>query len=108
MTELTEIWKEASSQNNSALRQANSIMDLSHLKTDSNNPKFQKRLTSMKNRQQEYMMSILRRKGQLIALPDGGTIILSAPNMTAFTIPMSLKRKPIELWKESEKIWLNM
>ena len=64
MTELTEIWKEANSQNNAALRQANSIMDLSHLKNDLNNPEFQKRLTSMKNRQQEYMMSLLRRKSE--------------------------------------------
>ena len=105
MTELTEIWKEANPQNNVALRQA---MDLSHLKKDLQSPEFQKRLVSMKNRQQQYIMNILRRRGQIVELPNGGNIILAAPNMTTFTIPISLKRKPIELWTQEEQRWLNM
>ena len=108
MTELTEIWKQANPQNNVALSFANKRIDLSHLKKDLNNPEFQKRLASMKTRQQEYMMNLLRKKGQLIQLQDGGSTIISSPNMTAFTIPISLKRKSIELWTEAEKIWLNM
>ena len=108
MTELTEIWKQANPQNNFAVLQPKNTMDLSHLKKDLENPEFQKRLASMKNRQQQYIMSILRRRGQLVELPNGGNIILAAPNMTTFTIPISLKRKPIEHWTEEEQIWLNM
>jgi FMN-dependent NADH-azoreductase len=108
MTELTEIWKQANPQNNVTFRQSNNIMNLSHLKKDLQSPEFQKRLASMKNRQQQYIMSILRKRGQLVELPNGGNIILAAPNMTTFTIPISLKRKPIELWTDEELIWLNM
>ena len=115
MTELSAIWKQAKQQNDIEVRRqrmvafpGKNMMDLSHLKQDLNNPEFQKRLTSMKNRQQEYVINILRQRKQLIELPDGGSVIISAPNMNSFTIPIGLKRKPVELWSQSEKIWLNM
>ena len=123
MTELTGIWKLSKQQNDVAIRtgdvvglrkermccfSTNDIMNLSHLKQDLNNPEFQKRLTVMKNRQQEYIINLLRKRGQLIDLQDGGSIIISAPNMTAFTIPITLKRKPVQLWSQAEQIWLNM
>ena len=108
MTELTEIWKQSNPQLNQAFQRAGNGMDLSHLMNDLKDPEFQKRLTSMKTRQQEYIMTLLRRRGQLIELPDGGSIIITGPNLTSFTIPLSLKKKPVEYWTENEKIWLNM
>ena len=112
MTELTEIWKLSNYHNDLPSRKEvvspNGVMDLSHLKQDLNDPEFRKRLDKLKNRQQEYMTSILRKKGQIINLVGGGSIVISSPNMTAFTIPTILKRKPVELWSESERIWLNM
>ena len=108
MTELTEIWKQSNPQLNQAFKRAGNGMDLSHLMNDLKDPEFQKRLTSMKTRQQEYIMTLLRRRGQLIELPDGGSIIITGPNLTSFTIPLSLKKKPVEYWTENEKIWLNM
>ena len=108
MTELTEIWKQANLQNNAASLGGANGMDLSHLMKDLKDPEFQKRLTSMKSRQQEYIMTLLRRRGQLIKLPDGGSIIITGPNLTSFTIPLSLKKKPVEYWTVDEKIWLNM
>ena len=91
MTELTEIWKQSNPQLNQAFQRAGNGMDLSHLMNDLKDPEFQKRLTSMKTRQQEYIMTLLRRRGQLIELPDGGSIIITGPNLTSFTIPLSLK-----------------
>ena len=112
MTELTEIWKLSNYHNDLPSRKGalspNGVMDLSHLKQDLNDPEFRKRLDKLKNRQQEYMTSILRKKGQIINLDGGGSIVISSPNMTAFTIPTILKRKPVELWSEAERIWLNM
>ena len=108
MTELTEIWRQANLVDNPASKGPSNGMDLSHLMNDLKDPEFQKRLTSMKTRQQEYIMTLLRRRGQLIELPDGGSIIITGPNLTSFTIPLSLKKKPIEYWTENEQIWLNM
>ena len=108
MTELTEIWKQSNPQLNQVFQRAGNGMDLSHLMNDLKDPEFQNRLTSMKTRQQEYIMTLLRRRGQLIELPDGGSIIITGPNLTSFTIPLSLKKKPVEYWTENEKIWLNM
>ena len=108
MTELTEIWKETNLVNNPAAQKSGNGMDLSHLMNDLKDPEFQKRLTSMKTRQQEYIMTLLRRRGQLIELPDGGSIIITDPNLTSFTIPLSLKKKPVEYWTKNEQIWLNM
>ena len=112
MTELTEIWKLSNYQNDMSSRKEalspKGVIDLSHLKHDLNDPEFRKRLDKLKNRQQEYMTSILRKKGQIIDLVGGGSIVISSPNMTSFTIPNLLKRKPVELWSEVERIWLNM
>lgn len=108
MTELTEIWKQVNPQNNQLMQSGGNGMDLSHLMNDLKDPEFQKRLTSMKTRQQEYIMTLLRRRGQLITLPDGGSIIITGPNLTSFTIPLSLKKKPVDYWTEAERIWLNM
>ena len=108
MTELTKIWKQEMPQHTTGNRYSNPNIDLSHLKKDLNNPEFQKKLKTMKNRQQEYIMNLLKRKGQIIELSGGGSIIISGPNMTSFTIPISLKKKPIEHWSEMDKIWLNM
>ena len=108
MTELTEIWKQSNLVNNPASQRSGNGMDLSHLMNDLKDPEFQKRLTSMKTRQQEYIMTLLRRRGQLIELPDGGSIIITGPNLTSFTIPLSLKKKPVEYWTGNELIWLNM
>ena len=69
MTELTEIWKEVNPQNNLVMQPRGNSMGLSHLMNDLKDPEFQKRLTSMKTRQQEYIMTLLRRRGQLIKLP---------------------------------------
>ena len=108
MTELTEIWKEVNPQNNLVMQPRGNSMGLSHLMNDLKDPEFQKRLTSMKTRQQEYIMTLLRRRGQLIKLPGGGSIIITGPNLTSFTIPLSLKKKPVDYWTEAEQIWLNM
>ena len=108
MTELTEIWKQVNPRNNQLMQSGGNGMDLSHLMNDLKDPEFQKRLTSMKTRQQEYIMTLLRRRGQLITLPDGGSIIITGPNLTSFTIPLSLKKKPVDYWTEAERIWLNM
>ena len=108
MTELTEIWKEVNPQNNLVMQRGGNSMGLSHLMNDLKDPEFQKRLSSMKTRQQEYIMTLLRRRGQLIKLPGGGSIIITGPNLTSFTIPLSLKKKPVDYWTEAEQIWLNM
>ena len=82
--------------------------NLDHLKKDLNDPEFQKRMKHMKTKQQEYMMTLLRKRGQLIELEGGGTRIIASPNLTSVFIPIALKNKPIELWTRSEQIWLNM
>ena len=50
----------------------------------------------------------LRNLGQVKDLPGGGLIILSSPNLPSFTVPRRLKLKPIDLWEQADRIWLNM
>ena len=108
IAELTKIWKQANPPNDAALRQKNKIMDLNQLNVPLQKPEFQNRLASKKNPQQQFTINLLRRKGQLVKLPNGGNIVLSSPNMKTSAIPRSLKKKPIELWTEEETNWLNM
>ena len=51
---------------------------------------------------------MLRNLGQVKDSPGGGLIILSSPNLPSFTVPRRLKLKPIDLWEEADRIWLNM
>ena len=54
-------------------------------------------------------VTTLRQKGQVNDLPfDGGSVIISSPDMSPFHMPKSLKRKPIQLWDQKDYIWLNM
>ena len=50
----------------------------------------------------------LRGRGQVTDLPHGGSIIVSSPNTPTFIIPKNLKKKPVELWLQADRIWLNM
>ena len=51
---------------------------------------------------------VLRNLGQVKDLPGGGLIILSSPNLPSFAVPRRLKLKPIDLWEQADRIWLNM
>ena len=53
-------------------------------------------------------MMILRKRGQLLDLPDGGARIKFSPTMPPITIPPNLRFIPIESWNKVDQVWLNM
>ena len=53
-------------------------------------------------------VELLRNLGRVKDLPNGGSVILSSPNLTSFHIPRRLKMKNVLLWENSDHIWLNM
>merc|ERR1711981_483127 len=53
-------------------------------------------------------MMILRKRGQLLDLPDGGARIKFSPTMPPITIPPNLRFIPIESWNKVDQVWLNI
>ena len=49
----------------------------------------------------------LKEEGILKEHPTGGHIIESTPENLNFSFPLNLKDKPIDLWNEEDRIWLN-
>ena len=49
----------------------------------------------------------LEEEGILKEHLTGGHIIESTPENLNFSLPLNLKDKPINLWTEEERIWLN-
>ena len=49
----------------------------------------------------------LKEEGILKEHPTGGHVIESNPKNLDFSFPLSLKDKPINLWNEEDRIWLN-
>ena len=49
----------------------------------------------------------LKEEGILKEHPKGGHVIESSPKNLDFSFPLSLKDKPINLWNDEDRIWLN-
>ena len=54
-------------------------------------------------------LRLLREKGQVIDLPEGGSHIISSPELMPFRIPsFQLRVTPINSWQDMDKVWLNV
>ena len=49
----------------------------------------------------------LKEEGILKEHPTGGHVIESSPENLNFSFPLNLNDKPIDLWNEEDRIWLN-
>ena len=49
----------------------------------------------------------LEEEGILKEHPTGGHVIESTPENLNFSFPLNLKDKPIDLWSDEDRIWLN-
>ena len=49
----------------------------------------------------------LKEEGVLKEHPTGGYVIESTPKNLNFSFPLKLKDKPVDLWNEEDRLWLN-
>ncbi len=67
-----------------------------------------KRMRQVESDRQDVYLKTLRKRGQLVALPDGGDKLVSHAQMPLF-LPNVLKHKDsLDQWLPREKVWLNL
>lgn len=69
-------------------------------------PKFQRQLEGMEEHRQNLYIQLLRKRGQIVALSEGGEAPVSFPQ-TPVRLPNTLKNKSPETWLKGELIWRN-
>ena len=65
------------------------------------------KMKALELKKQKAYLTVLRKRGQLVELVNGGERILSYPDAKVVT-PNTIKDKKLYEWTESERIWANV
>ena len=71
------------------------------------NESVKSKMSVMESRRQDLYLEILRKRGQLIEGPDGGSTLVSLAQLP-LRMPRTLKIKNFTDWLDREKVWANV
>ena len=65
------------------------------------------KMKAIEAQRQDLYIKLLKKRGQVLALPGGGEKVVSYPS-APLTMPNVLKYRPVSQWTQREKIWANL